>query len=109
MREKCLAGLRAVQDKVTGMFVLVSYDIVDDRRRAKTSRLLLAFGDRVQRSVFECNLDEKELQKLVKKLTPLIDRREDSARIYRLCAGCKAEVRIVGTGTVSEDPDLVIV
>ena len=91
------------------MFVVVSYDIADDRRRIRMAKVLKAFGDRVQRSVFECNLDESELQKLLRRLKPLISEHEDSVRIYRLCAGCKSHVQIIGSGTVSEDPDLVVV
>ena len=42
------------------MFYLVCYDIVSDRRRNKVSKLLEAYGLRVQKSVFECVLDDKE-------------------------------------------------
>ncbi len=91
------------------MFVLVSYDIVDDRRRNRAAKALKAFGDRVQRSVFEMNLDRAEFDKMLKKLRPHIDEKEDSARIYRICEDCKSTISIIGYGTVTEDPDLVIV
>ena len=39
------------------MFVVVAYDIPDDRRRTRVAKVLEDYGDRVQYSVFEMNLD----------------------------------------------------
>ncbi|MBW1990880.1 MAG: CRISPR-associated endonuclease Cas2, partial [Deltaproteobacteria bacterium] len=41
------------------MFWVVSYDIVDDRRRLRLAKLLTDYGHRVQKSVFECDLDDR--------------------------------------------------
>ena len=38
------------------MYVVVSYDITNDRRRLKVMKTLEGFGERVQYSVFECRL-----------------------------------------------------
>ena len=46
------------------MFLVVSYDIPDDRRRTKLHRHLKGFGMRVQYSVFECVLEEPEVARL---------------------------------------------
>lgn len=51
------------------------------RRVAKACE---AHGQRVQKSVFECILEEADLEKLKHKLTKLIDMEEDSLRFYRL-------------------------
>ncbi|MBE2235501.1 MAG: CRISPR-associated endonuclease Cas2, partial [Anaerolinea sp.] len=59
------------------MLIVVSYDVVNDRRRAKVHKMLKNFGTRVQYSVFECQLDAKELKRLQKRLRPLIDLKED--------------------------------
>ena len=48
----------------TTQFVLVCYDIPDDRRRTKVMQTLLDFGRRVQYSVFECDLKAKDLDGL---------------------------------------------
>ena len=58
-------------------FTLVSYDIADDKRRDKVSRVLLGFGDRVQYSVFCCLLSPREKVQLTDKLRPHINHRED--------------------------------
>ncbi|HIP96765.1 MAG TPA: CRISPR-associated endonuclease Cas2, partial [Anaerolineae bacterium] len=41
------------------MFVVVAYDISNDRRRTKLHDTLLNFGTPVQYSVFECIVDQK--------------------------------------------------
>lgn len=66
------------------MITAVSYDIVDNRRRRRLSNLLEQFGVRVQKSVFELNLEEKDLPRLVSRIEKTIDPAEDSVRIYRL-------------------------
>ena len=66
------------------MITAVSYDIVDNRRRHRLSKLLERFGSRVQKSVFEMDLEDKELPRLIQKIEKLIDPSKDSVRIYRL-------------------------
>ena len=58
-------------------FYLVSYDIVDDKRRNRVFRTLMDFGDRVQYSVFCCQLSERELLNLKEKLRARIHMTED--------------------------------
>ncbi len=91
------------------MFVLVSYDVVDDRRRNRIAKVLERFGDRVQMSVFECNVEIDEMERMRAALTKHINADKDSVRIYRLCLTCKSKIEIMGYGTVSEDPDVIVV
>jgi len=50
------------------MFVVISYDIADDRRRLKVAQTLLDFGgERVQRSVFECYITERNYERLQRR------------------------------------------
>lgn len=78
------------------MFYLVCYDIVSDRRRNKVSKLLEAYGLRVQKSVFECVLDDKQQEFLQKRLLQLLNKREDQIRFYPLSAPCRSKVVILG-------------
>jgi CRISPR-associated protein Cas2 len=78
------------------MFYLVCYDIVSDRRRNKVSKLLEAYGLRVQKSVFECVLDDKQQEYLQKRLLQLLNKREDQIRFYPLSAHCRGKVVILG-------------
>lgn len=90
------------------MFVLISYDIANDRKRSKVATLLEAHGTRVQYSVFECNLSESQLASLKKKLAPHV-KPEDSIRFYRLCKECVGRVEIIGAGEVTEERQYYIV
>ena len=78
------------------MFILVSYDIPNDKRRLKIAKILEDYGDRVQYSVFECDLPEKQFQKLVKELEQVLEESEDSIRIYLLCQTCVTKIRAMG-------------
>lgn len=67
------------------MFFIVSYDIQDDRRRTKVMKTLKNYGQWVQYSVFECDLDEADYLKLRARLSKFISDEEDSVRFYFLC------------------------
>ncbi|MGV2391312.1 MAG UNVERIFIED_CONTAM: CRISPR-associated endonuclease Cas2 [Microcystis novacekii LVE1205-3] len=46
------------------MYFVVSYDISDDKRRTKIHNTLKSYGQRVQYSVFECDLTDTQYAKL---------------------------------------------
>lgn len=66
------------------IFVLIIYDIADNKRRAKFAKFLLGYGFRVQRSAFEALLPKPKYQKLVAKIPSLVDKGEDSVRLYKI-------------------------
>ena len=71
------------------MDVLVTYDVSTEtnegkRRLRHVAEACLAYGQRVQKSVFECSLNEMQLEKLKHRLLQCISEQEDSLRIYRL-------------------------
>jgi CRISPR-associated protein Cas2 len=77
-------------------WLVVSYDIVEDRRRTKVMKTLEGYGHRVQYSVFECELRPADLAKLKERLKNLIQPEEDDVRLYDLCENCKAKVTMLG-------------
>jgi len=86
------------------MFVLVSFDISEDKIRYRAVKTLKGFGVRVQKSVFECaGLNEKKFLEMKDRLDGLIDRRTDSVRYYHLCRGCVEKVEWSGLGTGPEE------
>lgn len=92
------------------MFYLICYDIVNDRRRTKIAHILGAYGMRVQKSVFECVLDEKQYEALSQKLMKLINKKEDQLRFYPLTSSCRSKVTILGIKpTLSVDSSAFIV
>lgn len=92
------------------MFYLVTYDISDDQRRTKVAKILEDYGDRVQYSVFEMELEyTDQLTDLCQRLEQVIDRQEDGVRVYFLCQGCRAKIAILGQGQVYRDEDVYII
>ncbi|MGB9698108.1 MAG: CRISPR-associated endonuclease Cas2 [Thermodesulfobacteriota bacterium] len=91
------------------MFVVVSYDIVDDKKRTQIAKALKNYGERVQKSVFECRVDEQQFLRMKKTLEKIIDMNEDSVRYYFLCKSCIERIEISGWGTVVEEEKLIIV
>ena len=78
-------------------FYVAAYDISSDRRRTKVHKVLCGFGQWTQYSVFELFLSDKELVALQNKLEKLINPKEDSLRLYPLCAACLKEVETIGS------------
>lgn len=91
------------------MHVLVSYDIVDNRNRTRVMKLLKNYGQRVQLSCYECDLDEPRYLQMKKGVERFIDKRVDSVRYYRLCKGCFRNVTICGWGEILEDEGFDII
>jgi len=58
-------------------FFLVSYDIPDDRRRTRIFKLLHGWGERVQYSVFCCQLNPRERHRLMDELKKHMNQDED--------------------------------
>ena len=82
------------------VYVVVSYDIPDNRRRAKVCKTLKNFGQHVQYSVFECQLKTKDFQKLRARLQKLIRPEEDNLRFYFLCEACVERIKAIGAERV---------
>jgi len=89
------------------MFFVISYDIKDNKKRYKVCNILKDYGNRVQYSVFECELDKKLYDEMIKRILPYIDE-EDSLRIYYLCKDCKAKIIYYGTNKIINDNDIFI-
>jgi len=58
-------------------FYIISYDIPDDKRRTRISKLLSSWGERIQFSVFCCQLNPREQHKLTQHISDLIKQNED--------------------------------
>lgn len=73
--------------------IIIVYDISNDKHRNKLVKLLESFGTRIQKSVFECflnNLKYKELLNLIEKLK--YDEKNDSIILIELKNGIKKEI-----------------
>ena len=78
------------------MYVVVTYDIPEDKRRTKIHSILKSYGQWMQYSVFECSLTDTQYAKLRSRLNKVIKPDQDSIRFYFLCGCCQGKVERIG-------------
>ena len=71
------------------MLVLITYDVNTEtaegrKRLRRVSKACVDYGQRVQNSVFECEVDAGKLLKVKDRLLKIIDIKSDSLRFYVL-------------------------
>ena len=89
---------------VNTQFVVVSYDISDDKCRRKVMKTLEDFGKRVQYSVFECNLLPVDINRLKARLKLYVRGKQDSIRFYFIGAEDVLRIQIIGNGKITQEP-----
>lgn len=90
-------------------FVLVAYDISNDRRRTRLHKRLLDFGSPVQYSVFECILDQEQINKMKLEVRKIIRPRFDHVRYYIICQTCRGKIEVIGRHEVTREQATIIV
>lgn len=88
-------------------FVVVSYDIVNDRRRRKVMKTLKGYGEHVQYSVFECRLEANLIAEMRRRLARLVAR-PDSIRLYFIGADDVSRIEVIGAGVVLAERIFII-
>lgn len=83
------------------MLILITYDVntetADGRKRLrKIAKECVNYGQRVQNSVFECEIDNAGWLKVRHKLEKIIDTETDSLRFYYLGDSKKAKREHIG-------------
>jgi CRISPR-associated protein Cas2 len=95
------------------MMVLVSYDVSTvspggRRRLRRVARACKDFGQRVQLSVFECEVEPAHWVVLKARLTREMDAAEDSLRFYYLGANWRRRVEHLGAKAALDFDDTLI-
>jgi CRISPR-associated protein Cas2 len=104
---------KALADKSSGLrrrrqWMVVSYDISDDRRRNKVMRTISGYGRRVQYSVFECEVRPPQVIELQQRLRRIIREEQDSVRFYLLCEECLGKVVTLGLGEIHRVEPMIL-
>jgi CRISPR-associated protein Cas2 len=94
--------------QIYNMLFLVAYDISNKRRLRKVAKLMESYGERVQRSVFECRLTPNKLAALVYQTKDLIKPRRDRVHIYHLCASCPSLEHGLSPLQLDDKPEIFI-
>lgn len=83
------------------MLVIVCYDVSTEtregrRRLRRVARTCESIGQRVQKSVFECRVDQMQIEGLERRLLAIIDASQDCLRFYRLTEPVDLHVKEFG-------------
>ncbi len=84
------------------MLVVVTYDVSTEtaagrRRLRRVAKVCEGVGQRVQKSVFECQVDDMQMEDLERRLLTEIDQTEDNLRFYRITESAQVRVKQYGT------------
>lgn len=83
------------------MLIIVTYDVSTEtaagrKRLRRVAKLCERTGQRVQKSVFECNVNQMQYEELERQLLAEIDKKEDNLRLYRLIEPVELYVKEYG-------------
>ncbi len=83
------------------MLIIVTYDVSTEtragrRRLRRVAKVCEGIGQRVQKSVFECQVNEMQNEELERRLLAEIDEKEDSLRLYRLTEPADIHIKQFG-------------
>ena len=96
------------------MYILVTYDVdttekEGQRRLRRVAKACLDYGQRVQNSVFECELTEVQLCMLKERIKGIIDHTTDSVRFYHLNRNDNRSVEVLGVETSFNVNEAIII
>ncbi len=96
------------------MYILITYDVDTTskegaRRLRNVARACINYGQRVQNSVFECEISEVQLCTLKNIISNIIDMKTDSVRFYYLNRNITRRVEVLGKETLYNVNDVIII
>ena len=94
------------------MLILITYDVSTTtaegkRRLNKIAKICCNYGQRVQNSVFECDVDYSQYVFIKDKLLKIFDSAQDSIRIYNIGKNYASKIEHFGNKN-SYDPEGVL-
>lgn len=83
------------------MIIIVTYDVSTEtaagrKRLRRVAKICERTGQRVQKSVFECNVNAMQYEELERQLLAEIDEKEDNLRLYRLTEPVEMHIKEYG-------------
>ena len=96
------------------MYILVAYDVdttdkAGQRRLRRVAKACLDYGQRVQNSVFECELTEVQFCVLKDRIKEIIDHSLDSIRFYHRNRNENRRVEVMGVETSFDVNDALVI
>lgn len=94
-------------ENIRQLYVLIIYDIVDNKRRNRFAKEMSGYGFRVQKSAFEAMIPGHLFKTLLIKIPSLIDEQSDSVRVYKIRGN--GEVALYGTNLRIGSEEVMII
>ncbi|MBU2850284.1 CRISPR-associated endonuclease Cas2 [Acidithiobacillus ferrivorans] len=84
------------------MLIIVTYDVSTEtaagrKRLRRVAKACERVGQRVQKSVFECQVNQMQYETFERTLLAEIDEKEDNLRFYRLTEPTELRIKQYGT------------
>lgn len=73
-------------------FIVIAYDISNTKRRNRVVKILRQYGVRVNLSVFECMLTDRQFENLKSTIADIANTAHDRIIYYSLCLDCYAKI-----------------
>ncbi|OGT88761.1 MAG: CRISPR-associated endonuclease Cas2 [Gammaproteobacteria bacterium RIFOXYA12_FULL_61_12] len=96
------------------MLIIVTYDVSTEtaagrKRLRRVAKVCESTGQRVQKSVFECRVNQMQYEELERRLLDEIELSEDNLRLYRLTEPVDLHIKEYGKFKATDfDAPLVV-
>ena len=92
-----ISGIKGASPSETKVYVLILFDISNDKKRQMLVKTLKSYANRIQNSVFDAYLRRRQIRDLKKSLTRIcanktLDSQSDQIRIYEISSNCEMTV-----------------
>lgn len=96
------------------MYILITYDVdtiseMGQKRLRRVAKACQDYGQRVQNSVFECEMTEAQFTLLKSRIESIIDEKLDSIRFYFLRRSDQRRVSALGKVTSYDVNEAIII
>ena len=94
------------EQRQDNVFVLIIYDIVENKKRVQLAKYLQGFGFRIQKSAFEAIIPKKKYRKLLAGIGQYVGK-DDSVKVYKIIG--KGQVTTYGKAIDIEQEEVIII
>lgn len=91
------------------MNMIIAYDIANPKRLNKIARIMKDYGRRVQKSIFETDIDERSFAEMRRRVEYVMVREDDGVKYFPLCDRCADTLVALGVrAVVPEEADYLV-
>lgn len=92
------------------MNMVIAYDIAHPRRLNRIARIMKDYGHRVQKSIFEVDVDERRFEEMRRRAERVMEHEADGVKYFSLCNRCADTLVALGVCyNLQADEDCIII